>query len=585
MSHPTSAAASMSWPRMRSQHGVSGYVGTSAEALGLEWQFPSIGPECVKGIEINTYAAELARVTVWIVEIQWMCRNGFDVERKPILRPLDTIECRDAVLNPDGTEAEWPEATVIIGNPPFLGGSKILSGLGEEYTERLRALYKGRVPGGADLVTYWFEKARAAIVAGKTRRAGLVATQAIRSGSNRKVLEYIKSSGDIYEAWDDEPWVVEGAAVRVSVICFAGREEVASLPRLLDGERVEVINSDLSSQEVACTSISRISQNQDVSFEGTKKYGGFDISGQLAREWLRLPTNPNGKRNVEVLKLWINGMDITHRRQDKWIIDFFGLDEESAALYEAPFQYAKKIVKPIRAQDKNEKTRINWWLFERNRPEMREAISKHSRYITTPRVAKHRLFVWMDMAVIPDSRLYVIARDDDTTFGILHSQFHEVWSLATCSWHGDGNEGGRPTYNAQSCFETFPFPEGMTPDIPAEQYADDPMAQKIAAAAKQLDELRNNWLNPPDLVMRVPEVVEAYPDRILPKDKAAARVLKQRTLTNLYNERPAWLNNAHRDLDEAVAEAYGWRPDLSDNEILTKLLALNLERAKEHPRQ
>jgi hypothetical protein len=110
-------------------------------------------------------------------------------------------------------------------------------------------------------------------------------------------------------------------------------------------------------------------------------------------------------------------------------------------------------------------------------------------------------------------------------------------------------------------------------------------AQKIAAAAKRLNELRNNWLNPSDLVMPVPEVVAGYPDRIVPKDAAAAQVLKQRTLTNLYNERPAWLDNAHRDQDKAVADVYGWKPDMSDNEMLTKLLALNLERAKEHPRQ
>jgi hypothetical protein len=97
--------------------------------------------------------------------------------------------------------------------------------------------------------------------------------------------------------------------------------------------------------------------------------------------------------------------------------------------------------------------------------------------------------------------------------------------------------------------------------------------------------LRNNWLNPPDLVVRVPEVVKGYPDRILPKDEAAAEVLKKRTLTNLYNERPTWLENAHRDLDAAVADAYGWISDISDDEMLTKLLALNLERAKEHPRR
>ena len=206
---------------------------------------------------------------------------------------------------------------------------------------------------------------------------------------------------------------------------------------------------------------------------------------------------------------------------------------------------------------------------------MRRALQPLFRYILTPRVAKHRLFIWADKSLLPDSRLYAVAKEDNTFFGILHSRIHEVWSLAKCSWHGVGND---PTYNAESCFETFPFPEGLTPDIPAEQYADDPRAQKIAAAAKRLDELRNNWLNPPDLVTRVPEVVKGYPDRTLPKNEASALALKTRTLTNLYNERPAWLDNAHRALDEAVAEAYDWKADMSEDEILTKLLALNLER-------
>jgi type II restriction/modification system DNA methylase subunit YeeA len=113
-------------------------VNLDAEALGLGRQFPSIGPECVKGIEINPYAAELARVTVWIGEIQGMRRNGFDVERKSILRPLDTIECRDAVMNLDGTEAERPEAEFVIGNPPFLGNKRMISILSADYTESLR---------------------------------------------------------------------------------------------------------------------------------------------------------------------------------------------------------------------------------------------------------------------------------------------------------------------------------------------------------------------------------------------------------------------------------------------------------------
>ena len=133
----------------------------------------------------------------------------------------------------------------------------------------------------------------------------------------------------------------------------------------------------------------------------------------------------------------------------------------------------------------------------------------------------------------------------------------------------------------QAALYTFPFPEGLSPNIPAADYADDPRAQRIAEAATALNELRENWLNPPDLVRREPEVVAGYPDRILPINDKAAKELKKRTLTNLYNQRPAWLDNAHRALDEAVAAAYGWPADLSDDEILARLLELNLERAKQ----
>lgn len=201
------------------------------------------------------------------------------------------------------------------------------------------------------------------------------------------------------------------------------------------------------------------------------------------------------------------------------------------------------------------------------------------RYIGTSMVAKHRAFIWLHRSILPENLVIAIARDDDTSFGILHSKFHELWSLRMGTSLED-----RPRYTPTTCFETFPFPEGLTPDIPAEDYADDPRAKAIAAAAARLDELRENWLNPPDLVKRVPEVVEGYPDRILPVDEAAEKILKKRTLTNLYNERPAWLDHAHRALDEAVADAYGWGDDfragtLSDEEILKRLFDLNQARA------
>ncbi|MNY05291.1 hypothetical protein D3C86_1380040 [compost metagenome] len=208
---------------------------------------------------------------------------------------------------------------------------------------------------------------------------------------------------------------------------------------------------------------------------------------------------------------------------------------------------------------------------------MRKALDGHPRFIVTPTVAKHRIFKFTPSSVSPDKQLVVFARSDDTTFGILHSRFHEIWALRLCTWLGAGND---PRYTPSSTFETFPFPDGLTPDIPFADYADDPRAEAIAEAARRLNELRENWLNPPDLVKRVPEVVTGYPDRILPVNDAAAAELKKRTLTNLYNQKPQWLLKAHAALDAAVAAAYGWEPSISDDEALRLLLELNQARAK-----
>ena len=173
-----------------------------AEALGLQRAFPEIGPANVKGIEINPYAAELARVSVWIGEIQWMRRNGFAEARDPILKPLDTIECRDAILTADNSEPEWPTADVVIGNPPFLGGKLLITHLGEDYVSRMFATYAGRVPAEADLVCYWFEKAGRQIASGQAARAGLVATNSIRGGANRRALQAATNTRRIFEAWE-----------------------------------------------------------------------------------------------------------------------------------------------------------------------------------------------------------------------------------------------------------------------------------------------------------------------------------------------------------------------------------------------
>ena len=550
-------------------------VQLEAEALGLERGFPTIGPANIKGIEINPYAAELARVSVWIGDIQWMRRNGFRESRDPILKPLETIECRDALLAPDDTEPDWPEADVVIGNPPFFGHRLMRKVLGEDYTLSLRQAYRGSVPAFADLVCYWFHKASELVAEGKLTRAGLVATNSIRGGKNRVVLERIAKELTIFDAWADEPWVVDGAGVRVSLVCFAPRG--AEPAPNLNGATVSRINADLSAGTMDMTQGERLKSNRSVSFAGGKKYGPFDISGHLAREWLRLPTNPNGRTNADVLKPWINGMDVTRRSAGKWVIDFgTSMTEEEAALYEAPFSHVAEHVRPKRRVDRARKVRELWWRHETTRPQMQAALGRLSRYIATPAVAKHRPFVWYDTRIYPDQQVIVIARDDDTAFGILHSRFHEAWSLRLGTDVVD-----RPRYTPTTTFQTFPFPEGLSPDIPAADYAADPRAQAIAEAACRLVELRDRWLNPPEWVEWVEEPAPGYPRRRAPRDEAAAKELKKRTLTKLYNTRPQWLQDAHAALDAAVAAAYGWEAGIPEEESLAALLALNMDRAGE----
>lgn len=546
-----------------------------SEALGLSPQALLVGPEILHGIEINPFAAELARTTIWIGDIQWRRRNGYYSEAPPILRKLDNIERADALLetSDDGGVAEkrWPKVEFIVGNPPFLGGKFLRTGLGDVTLENLFALYGERVPPEADLVCYWFEKARAAVVSGDARRVGLVSTNSIRGGANRRVLDRIVEDSRIFEAWSDEPWILEGAAVRVSMICFGEGEDEARL----DGKRVPNINADLTSGELDLTKARRLDENLGVSFMGDTKGGAFDVSGEQARLWLKAPLNPNGRPNSDVLRPWRNGQDVARRAAEKWIVDFgFCGSEQEAAQYERPFEHIKSDVWPERLKNRRESYRKFWWRHVEPRPALLSKLKGLDRYIATPTLTKHRIFVWLDAAIVPDHQLIAVARNDDTIFGILQSRFNEAWSLRLGTGLGE-----TPRYTPTTTFETFPFPEGLTPNIPPGDYAGDLRAQAIASAAQRLVQLRDNWLNPPDLVRVEPEVAPGYPDRVVPVDANAASILRKRTLTNLYNEKPQWLLDAHRDLDAAVAAAYGWPADIPEEDVLKELLALNLSRS------
>jgi type II restriction/modification system DNA methylase subunit YeeA len=551
-------------------------AGIEAEAMGLQREFPQIGPVSVKGIEINPYAAELARVSVWIGEIQWMRRNGFGVSRDPILKPLETIECRDAILNEDGTEATWPDADVVISNPPFLGSSKFLGILGRAYTLRLRRLYAERAPGAVDLYVYWFAKALDHLKASNARRIGLVAKNTFQQKANSHVLRDIEAAVGFFNADTQLPWVNEGAAVVVHLICFG----FGSTKIELDGRTVERITWRLTSGKdpFGDSQPKQLLENRHICFNGVKRNGPFDIDGKVARQWLREPTNPNGELNSCVLSPYVNGDDLTGRLRDRWLIDFgFGRSEQEIALFESPFAYAERHVKPARANARRPVLRDRWWEFEGLRKKLRKRLADLDRYIALSEKSHQFVWAFVDARIILDNRLIVVARSDLCSFGIIQWRLHERWMENTGSLLED-----RRCYTPTTTFATFPFPKGLTPDIPAADFAGDPRAIAIAEAAKRLNELREAWLNPADLVERVPEVVAGFPDRIMPMDDKAASILKKRTLTNLYNERPAWLANAHRDLDATVAEAYGWPGDISDEDALGRLFALNQSQSASH---
>jgi hypothetical protein len=575
-------------------------VNLEAEQLGLERQHDLTGPHNVLGIELNGYAAELARVTVWIGELQWRIQRGYAFKLNPVLDALDHIECRDAVLDEDGREAAWPQADAVVGNPPFVGVSRKRRELGDAYVEALDRAYAPRVPGASDLVCYWFERARVEIAAGRLKRAGLVATNSIRGGASRTVLESIVRDSRIFEAWADEAWINDGAAVRVSLVCFGDAPGAR-----LNGADVPQVYADLTAPTLAGSDmdVSRaraLPANAGASFQGASKKAKFEIDADLARQWLALP-NPNGRPNSDVLKPWANGFELSRGPQHQWIIDF-GTEatEDAAALYEAPFARVVAQVKPERLQNNREAYRKYWWRFAEARPALRRALVPLSRFVATVAHSKYRFFVWLPVTTSPDQALITVARADDATLGLLHSRFHELWSLRLGTSIGVGND---PRYTPTTCFETFPFPAGLTPAdtahqrtealeggavIPAElPAAVRPHAESIARAAKRLTDLRDAWLNPPEWTERVPEVVplgmstSPYPDRIVAKPGFEGDLAK-RTLTNLYNQRPAWLAHAHAALDAAVAAAYGWAditPATPDDELLRRLLALNRERA------
>ena len=524
-------------------HGLEWEVLRWAIEAGVDPPQMRVHPRQLFGIEIDEYAQQLASVVVWIGHIQNGSRSGTDfLSHDPILDHLDNIECRDAVVSSNGDSIipDWPEVDCIVGNPPFLGNKMMRGVMGSDAVDRLYATWDGIVPNGVDLCAYWFEKARQQIAGGNAKRAGLLATQGIRGGRSRKVLDKIVETGGIFFAISDRPWVLDGANVHISMVGF---DDGTESKRYLDGRVVSTIHSNLTSRNADVTRAVRLTANLGIAYQGINRRTQFEVSGPMARSWMDAP-NPIPETNADVLHPIVTGREINDVSRDRWLIDFgTEMSAFEACHYEQPWEYLRKLFDPQRTGE------VNWWETRPRGVAVREAIAGMRRYLATSHVSKHRIFQWIEAPTLPEHTVVVFSRDDDFFFGVLQSRVHQLWAAETGTQLRESASGSRYTHT--TCFETFPLPE------PSAE-----VCESVADAAKRLHQARLRWL--------------ARAESVKPEERANF------TMTRLYNEFPGWLAEHHLALDQAVFAAYGWSDDaseLTDDVILERLLELNLERA------
>ncbi len=590
------------------------------ENLLLDLATHSVDPHQFLGIELNPRAASIAEMVLWIGYLQWHFRTrGQTLPAEPVLRRFHNIECRDAVLAWDGEPqpvldeagqpvtvwdrkskktdpvtsrevpdesqrtpllsypnprpAEWPEADYIVGNPPFLGPARMREDLGDGYTETLRAAYP-EVPESADFVMYWWEKAALAVEADTAKRFGLITTNSLRQTFNRRVLERHLDQISLRFAIPDHPWVdtQEGAAVRIAMTVAAKSDLPGQLLTVTEEEPQAdgsaIVTFTESTGEIAAdlTIGAKVSETQPLranellAYRGMQLIGsGFIITPEEARE-LGLGSVSGIEQHIRPYR---NGKDLADRPRDVMVIDLFGLTaEEVRERFPALYQHVLTRVKPERDTNNRASYRDKWWIFGEPRRDLRPALAGLTRYIATVETSKHRHFQFLDASVLPDNKLIVIALDDAYQLGVLSSRIHVLYSLAAGSWLGVGND---PVYAKSRCFEPFPFPEG-----------DDSLKARIHSLAEEIDAHRKRvQAEHPTLTLTgIYNVLEALRNgRAL---TAKEKVIHDQGLVSV-------LRQLHDDLDAAVAEAYGWGAgrDLSDEEILTRLVALNAERAAE----
>jgi hypothetical protein len=568
----------------------------------------TVDPHQFLGLEVSPRAAAIAELVLWIGYLQWHFRTRGGMPAEPILRAFHNIRSGlDAVLaadvslkrdargkpvvrrGPDGTarevevyasphQPEWPEAEFIVGNPPFIGGKDIRARLGDAYVEALWAAHPA-MNDSADYVMYWWDYAASLLTrkGSVLRRFGFVTTNSIRMVFQRRALERhlgAKAPVSLVMAIPDHPWTKatrEAAAVRIAMtVCEAGsalgvlRDVVKEEGLDSDAPMIEFtdvrgkINSDLT-VGVDVTKAQPLLANEGLSSLGMKLHGaGFIVTPDVAQH-LGLGRRPGLENHIRDYR---NGRDLTARPRRVMVIDLFGLEVEQVwRSFPEVYQHIATTVKTERDRNNRESYKQNWWIFGEPRQELRPALDQLSRYIATVETAKHRVFQFLDFSILPDNTLVAIALDGAFALGVLSSCIHALWSLAQ-----GGTLEDRPRYTKSKCFDPFPFPA-----------ADDLQKHRIRTIAEDLDAHRKHVLaEHPHLTLTglynvleklragtVPDALAADERRIF--DDGLVLILKE------YHDR----------LDAAVAAAYRWPADLTEADILGRLVALNQARVGE----
>lgn len=487
--------------------------------------------ENLYGIEIEPFAVQIARLTIWMGHAQMAREMNVQGDDPLPLHNLDTI------VEADALKADWPEVDAIVGNPPFIGYSRIREYNGADYLTFLERTFKA---GIADLCVYWFRKTNDHLKSGQ--RAGLVATNSITQNISRHAgLDYIFANGAVVtDAVRSQDWSGE-AAVDVSLVNWVKYPLARPATYVLDRREVTGINNFLQAG-VGSRRASPLAANRGVAFEGCKPAGdGFVLDDAEAHILLARSDADYGS----VVRRYLVGRDIANnpcQEPSRWIIDFGMLELEDAMAYPAALSIVRERVKPVRDQNNRESRRERWWRFGEAVPAMRHAMEGTQRYIAVGITGKRLLMSWADTSWCPSNLVVAITREDDWTMGILSSSVHETWAREQSSTLED-----RLRYTSKTALVTFPLPDPASPQ-----------RDKIEQATRDIGQ-----------------------ERARACTKLVAQGRKQAGLTAVYNamDEGAFteLRAAHKRLDEAVCKSYGWPTSILDDrtKIVDRLYELN----------